>query len=744
VKGARSDQAVRRAFATFLRGVLDCTDDWRGGRPGRRPAVRAYDGDDVFVAVAAGEGTETLLDVAHEVAGEHGWWLPGSFASGGVRGYDPQTLRVTARGAWECVRSHLREAGRVVDDPIVVVGTGDMTDEFFGGAMLDSAVRLRAAVSRRYFFIDPDPDPDTSLAERRRLARTHQGWEGYDVSKLSKGGMILSRSAARVQLPPETRVLLGLEGPEVTGDQLAAAIIGARADVLWTGAGESAPRLAAGAGETAAGVEIGLGAHELRAIVVAQGDPRGLTPDACAAYARAGGRANSYAVDGGAGLDLGDHEITLKVLLEDASRPEAMGAEEREQLFRDAAAEVVTRVLARVRSAHRSLSADLERYRRWPAGHRDVLSWVRDTGPLAAALDQLSADATMTRLCERPVLARPELALLLVCSKLALRESLLTAPALLDEPLYEPFLLGRFPRRIRERIPAAVRRHPLRREIIASELANELVDVMGASFVPRVAHDLCAGPSAVADAWVVARGFADAASLRDAIWRHDGNGAHGAMDAAARHGAEATLVTALERLSVWTLRAAGSGPAARLMRDIGAVVAELRAGLPACFSRGEAERYERRVTELEVGGLDGDTARRLAVLAWLDGGLDAALVAAAVGVPWQRAARLYYRLGTWVDLGWLASRIAALDGDDVWQHRAVLGLAEDLREARRRLVRRLIAAGATGAETEPLGLGGSAAERVVRLATDLQASGGVSLAGVHVVVRALRHASEDG
>ncbi len=746
VKGALSDQAVRQAFATVLRCILDCTDDCRDGRPVRRAGVRAYDDDDVFVAIAPGDGTTTLLDAAHDVAAEHAWWLPGAFASGGAFGYDPQALHVTARGAWECVRANLREAGRIVDDPIVVVGTGDMTDAFFGTAMLDSAaIRLRAALSRRYFFLAPDPDPETSLAERQRLAKTHQGWEGYDVSKLSKGGMILSRTATRVQLTPEARVLLGLEERELTTEQLATAILGAHADVLWAGAGESAPRLGAGAGRTAASSELALGGHELRAAVVAQGDPHGLTPDACVAYARAGGRINSYAIDGGAGLDLGDHEVTLRVLLDDAGRTDGIGADEQERLFRDAAAEVVTRVLGRVRSAHRALSFDLDRCRRWPAGHGDAIAWLRVAEPLAAVLDQLSAGEGLARRRDRSTgLARPELAVVLALSKRALREHLLAAPALLDEPLCQPFLLGRFPRQIRERFPAAVRRHTLRREIVASELANELVDTMGASFVPRLVRDLDADPAAVAGAWVVACALGDGGVLRDAIWRHDDDDRRGATDSSAQRAAHATLTGALDRLTVWVLRVSGSRPAARLMDEIGPLAAELRIRLPACFSGAEAERHQRRVTELEVGGLDGDIARRLAVLEWLDGGLDAAMVAAEVGIPWERAGRIYYRLGTWIDLAWLAARIAALDGDDAWQHRAALGLAEDLREARCRLVRRLSAAGATGAEAEPSRLGGSAAERVARLAADVRAGARDDLAAVQVVVRELRCASEDG
>ena len=760
IKEPHSEQAVREGYLTLLRGMLDLMDERRDGRLVRRSTGRVHDGEDVFLAVAPGEGTAALLEAATGIAAERGWWLSGAFVSGGPGGYDPEALHVTARGAWECVRAHLREAGRMIDDPLVVVGTGDMTDRFFGpGMVASSSVRLRAAVSRRYFFLDPDPDPDASLAERQRLARQHLGWESYDVSKLSRGGMILARTAKRVRLSPEARVLLGLDEREVTGEQLAVAILGAPADVLWAGSGESAPRLGRDAQGMAGGAELAVSGHELRATVVAQGDLHGLTPKASAEFARAGGRINSYAVDGAADLDLGDHEVVLNVLLDQVEHEGGLGSDERERLRHEAAEAVVSRVLARVRAAHRTLSLETERCRRDPARYARVIEWLRSGDGLVASLEELRfvADASAADAFTRPLLG-----LLLACSKRRLREQLLRAPALLDDPVCEPFLTRRFPAVIAERFTEAIRRHALRREIIAAEVANEITDVMGAAFVPTLAEDHEADPGTVMGCWLVAAAAADLPSLLDSLSSlghmfpdhafpdrvsldHDhGSDAAGVRDASAQRAVQDAVVDGLRRLTVWALRVARGRPSAAILREVGAAAAEVRTYLPRCFSAVEAAGYQRRVTELEVGGVDPRVARHLGVLEWLDRGLDAVRAAGDLGLPWELVARVDFGLSGWIDLDALSKRIAALDGDDVWRHRAVLGLSEDLRRVRDRLVRRLCASGvAADAEPAATRLAGRDAERVERLLGELEMDGRGDLAALHVVVRALARLGED-
>jgi glutamate dehydrogenase len=636
------------------------------------------------------------------------------------------------------VQAHLREAGRIVDDPVVVVGAGDMTDQFFAAGMVQSpAIRLRAAVSRRYFFLDPDPDPEASLGERRRLAQQRLGWEAYDATKLSKGGMILARTATRVQLSPEARGLLGLDAHEVSSEQLAEAILGAEADVLWAGAGAAAiatPRRAPHARTVPALV---LGPPDVRAAVIAESDASALDPKARVEFARTGVRVNSYAIDGIADADFGDHEATLKILLAVVQADGAVTDGEREAILRDAVGHVVPRVLARVRAAHRALSYDERRARVHGLEYLDAIAEARATDGVAAATPKFpDAVALATRRAGGPIITRPALGVLLACGKRALREDLLAAAAPLDGPAFERFLIERFSRAIHERFRNAVRAHPLGRELVAAELATEIVDTMGAAFVRRLGRDFHARPAAIAHAWMTADALADGPSLRAALWT-------GPAESSAPNDANASvalydaLATALERLTVWVLEYTAAQPGADPIAEFGRVAEALRRRLPMCFSAPEAERFHRRAAALDMAGDRANLAQRLALAEALADGFDLVAIAAGIHAPWESIARLYYAAGDWLEYAWIERQIARLDADDPWRRRAAFALGQDLRAARRTLVGRLGTVGATVADVQAGGCAGETGESLAVEIRALRGSGRGDLAALAVVVREL-------
>jgi glutamate dehydrogenase len=728
---AASQEARRTAFATLLHSLIDLADN----RPGTEHEPRIYARDHDLLGVAGDEDTVALADLANHIAAARGFWLGDAFAPGGSHGYDPVALGIAGRGAWECVRAHLREAGRIIDDAVVVIGAGDMTDPFFGTGMLASpTIRLRAALSPRYLFLDPDPDPSEALAERRRLAENHLGWESYDVSKLSRGGMILARTARRVPVSPEVRALLGLadQHEEVSGEGLARAILGASADVLWTGGAEAAAQAlggAAGPGE-ARGTALAL-----RAAVVAEGSASGLTPEARVEYARRGGRINSFALDSTADVDLGDHEVVLKLLLKPLVDAGTLGASERDGMLRELRDDVVARVLSRIRARHRALSVDERRCGERPLEHRRAFAWFAERTPDGTALPR---DLWESR--ARP-LTRPELSILIARAKLLLKRTLLEDRHLIDDPSSEAFLFHYFPVRVRQQFSGEIRRHPLRREIVASELANTLVDLMGCAFVYRLARDANADVAAVARAWAIAFAAADAREVMHSIAAHEI--AEPAGQVALQEAAHGALGGVLEALSRWILGnvPAEQGPS-EVVAELARKLREVNSQLPVCFATSDAEAFQRRVTELEMAGLVPMLAKQLAVGFWIPGVLDAVRIGAELGVPWERAARLRSGVGTVLGLGWLEARIGACDAEEDWQHAAARGLREDLAWAWSAIARRLCAAGAVTVAAEAPGMPRERAERVVSLIGDLRAAPALDLTALHVVVREIRKLAE--
>jgi glutamate dehydrogenase len=738
-----SAEAVRDGYAALLRALLDVADGLVEGRVCRPEGQRIYDGDDPFLVVTAGEGTAGLADLGNAIAAECGFWLGDAFAPGGPSGYDARALGIAARGAWECVRAHLRDAGRVVTDPVVVIGAGDMTDDFFSAGMLASqSIRLRAALSDHYVFVDPDPDPEATFAERQRLARTRQGWEAYDASKLSRGGMILARSAKRVALSPEVRVLLGLGNQDVSGERLAAAILSAEADVLWTGGAEAAAGCAmgTGGGELATADSVPVRGRELRAAVIAEGSGRGLTSETRIEYARSGGRMNSFAVDSTADVDLADYEVCLKVLLQPRIDGRTMTAAERVTILRDLGEDVVRHVMSRVRTRHRALTLEHERAQRCPSEYTDAASWLEGDGPPAAAARRVSSSHRFGYARGRgTLLTRPELGLFVGAAKLRLRPEIAAAPGLVDDSACARYLLRYFPPAVRTRFADPILGHGLRREIAAAEVANALVDTMGATFVHRTMRDTGATAADVCRAWVVADTLAGGRELLDASAAR----ADAGNDPAGATIVERTLASGLERLTLWVLR---RGPCAH---SVGVVIDELTAALgdaaarlPVCFSAHEAETFHRRVVELEMAGLTAEPARQGAIVEFIDQALDAIAIGAEVGAPWERVAGLDYALGNWLDLPWLLGRIEALDTDDVWQHRAAQGLVHDLGRARARIVRRLAAAGAETVAPGVPGLPRDQAERVAGLVAEVKGIAELGLAPIQVIVRELGNLTE--
>src|SRR5213592_2460118 len=418
---------VVEAYQTLVRGLLDLTDNLVGGRVVHPRGLVIHDEEDPYLVVAADKGTATFSDVANLLAAEYGFWLGDAFASGGTHGYDHKALGITARGVWECVRTHFRELAVDADTaPLTVAGIGDMGGDVFGNGLLGSPhLRLRAAFNHVHVFLDPSPDAARSFAERERLFRAGLGWDAYDPAVLSPGGAVLARAAKRVTLSPEARAMLGLGDAAVSGERLVQAVLTLDVDLLWNG---GIGTYVAATDETDAQVHdavndpVRVKASALRAKVVAEGGNLGFTQRARIEYALAGGRINTDAVDNSAGVDMSDHEVNLKICLQRAIAAGELAASARDPLLAHMTDEIAARVLAHNRAQSRLLSLAAVESALLVGVHARQMERLEQSAGLDRALAALpDADALRARRATYPGLTRPELSVLMAYTKIHLQ-----------------------------------------------------------------------------------------------------------------------------------------------------------------------------------------------------------------------------------------------------------------------------------------------------------------------------------
>jgi glutamate dehydrogenase len=717
------------AYREFVRGLLDVTDTVAAGRVVHPPGLRILDEEDPYLVVAADKGTAAFSDEANAIALERGFWLGDAFASGGSHGYDHKALGITARGVWECVRTHFRELDVDADTaPLRTAGIGDMSGDVFGNGLLRSSqLRLVGAFNQEHVFLDPDPDPAASYAERERLFKAGRGWGAYDPSVLSPGGVVARRAAKRIPLTAEARALLGLPEEAPSGEAVVRAVLGLDVDLLWNGGvgtyvrAPDEPDAAAG---DPANDPVRVTSTALRARVVAEGGNLGVTQRGRVAYALAGGRINIDAVDNSAGVDLSDHEVNLKICLAPLVAADRLAPAARNALLAAVTDDVAQRVLAHNASQSRLLTLDQRRSQTRLDDFRTHLAELERTlGVPRAKLGLPEWESLQSRQTAYPGLTRPELAVLAAWTKIDLGAAL-RASDVPDDPALESFLLDYFPARVRAEFPDAVRAHRLRREIVLVELANTLVDELGTTFVHRVRRATSTDVADVCRAWAVAWRLVDGAALASA-----GRAARLQLtdDVAAALHLEAGLAAATQ----WLLaRGTDARGIEARTAELAPAVARVRARLAEWLVGAEGEAYHRRRAAFEMMGMAPRAAEGFADLELLPGMLDVVALSRERGLDLETIGKRYYALGGDIDFAWLEGQLVPGPDAEPWTRRALEGIADDVRIARRQLA--LVDADGS---TERL----AALRRVI---DEARALGHPPLPALIVVGRAFRRAAE--
>jgi glutamate dehydrogenase len=736
----------KQQYQTLMRGLLDVTDNLEEGQNVLPPDVVSFDPPDPYLVVAADKGTATFSDLANAVAAEYDFWLGDAFASGGSHGYDHKAIGITARGAWECVKRHFRERGKdIQSEPFTVIGIGDMSGDVFGnGMLLSEQIRLIAAFDHRHVFIDPDPDPAASFAERRRLfGLERSSWDDYDRSKMSRGGMIVPRGAKEVALTAEARQALGIaEGDEPPdGEALIRCVLRAPAELMWNGGigtyVKASSESHAEAGDPANNA-VRVDVPELRCQVVGEGGNLGFTHRARVQYALAGGRINTDALDNSGGVDMSDHEVNLKILMAPAVAAGSMSGERRNHVLQELSEPVAGLVLHNNRSQSLAISLDEERAEESADDFRDLMFALEKSGDLDRVEEGLpSRDVLAERREAGQTLVRPELCVLLAYAKLGLKTELLKG-SLPDDPMTESYLVGYFP-------PAAtmaagqkqLAAHRLRREIIASQLTNDLVDVMGSTFVYRLTRDTGCSTELIVRAWLVASRLADHRALLSQMAEQ-----RTSVEARVTSRWLLGLARVLERTARWVVHNVPPEASAALVVDEHLEgLATLRDAFTDFVAGEERDLFEARVRELRDVGADEAFSRKLITLRFLDQLLEILEIAKETGSAPVATARAYYQASQLFDIPWLRRRTFEAVGDGQWEHRAAQVLSDDLSRSHRKLVIGLVADGRPGggerADDYMAGLKARDVERFRDIVSELKEDEATGLPGLSVAVREL-------
>ncbi|PPF34644.1 NAD-glutamate dehydrogenase [Pseudoclavibacter sp. AY1H1] len=737
----------RSAYRTFIRGLLDITDNRDGTDIVPPPRVVRHDGDDSYLVVAADKGTASFSDIANGISEEYGFWLADAFASGGSAGYDHKGMGITARGAWESVKRHFRELGHDTQtQDFTVVGVGDMSGDVFGNGMLRSEhIRLVAAFDHRHVFVDPTPDAAATFVERQRLFDLPgSSWDDFDRSVISEGGGVFPLSQKSIPVTPQMREALGLDADaqRLTPLELKKAVLLAPVDLLWNGAIGTYIKAS---DETNA--EIGdrgndavrVDGHQLRLRVVGEGGNLGVSQRGRIEAALAGVSLNTDAIDNSAGVGTSDREVNIKILLGAVERDGRLDRDARNEVLRAMTDEVGTQVLRDNYEQNVLLGNSRSNAAKMLPSHKRLITWLEERDELDRDLEFLPSNAEIRRrIDEGRGLTRPEFSVLVAYAKLALKSDLAETD-LAEDPWFANTLAEYFPAEVRERYADDLHAHPLRQEIIVNSVVNSMVNRGGITFAYRAQDETGATSEEIARAYVAAREIFDLRGFVVEIEATDN-----LVPASIQTELYLGFRRLLDRATRWIVqhRPDSIDVGAEIERFSGPV-AQFASRMGELQQGEERERFDARVQEFEDAAVPRALALRGAGLLELMPLLDIIERADQHGWDLEEFVGLYYVLSARVSFDDMLVRATALPQDDRWGSMARAAMRDDLYAVMIELAASVMTQTAPAEHTARIDawisqLGPSATRALDEAADAVHAGDDTGLATLSVALRRLR------
>ncbi|GIU48375.1 NAD-glutamate dehydrogenase [Shewanella algidipiscicola] len=670
----------QECYRLFIRGLLDISDNIIEGEVVPPVNVVRHDEDDPYLVVAADKGTATFSDIANAISEEYGFWLGDAFASGGSNGYDHKKMGITARGAWESVKRHFREIGidcQTTD--FTCLGIGDMAGDVFGnGMLLSEHTRLVAAFNHMHIFIDPTPDAASSYKERARLfTLPRSSWEDYNPELISKGGGIFLRSAKSITLTPEIKTMLDTKKASMTPNELLKELLKMRVDLIWNGGIgtyiKASSETHAEVGDRANDA-LRVNGGEVKASIVGEGGNLGCTQLGRIEYAAAGGRINTDFVDNVGGVDCSDNEVNIKILLNALVAEGEMTLKQRNRLLVEMTDEVSRIVLQDCKDQTRTISVTQVRGAEQLKEQIRFIHYLEKEDKLDRALEFLPSDDELAeRLANGKAMTRPELSVLVAYAKMVLKEQLLT-PEITEDSFLSQLLVEYFPKQLQQNYTERMVNHPLRAEIIATSLANELVNDMGLNFVQRMQDETGASVAEAAICYTMAREVFGLAELTKSI-----TALNGVVPAVVQGEMLHQLRRNLRRACRWFLRHRSRNQGIEQTVGLYRPVFEaLRENVHQYMVEDEVNEIGAEIAALVKEGVPEKVATDVVNMSTLFSALDISQIAQLEDKPVALVAETYFKLGAKVELHWFLDQISAQPVANHWQALARAAFREEL------------------------------------------------------------------
>lgn len=672
---------VVNCYKSFIRGLLDITDNLQNETVIKPSEVVCYDEDDPYLVVAADKGTATFSDTANSIAKEYHFWLGDAFASGGSAGYDHKKMGITAKGAWESVKRHFSELNlNVYENDFTVVGIGDMSGDVFGnGLIYTPRIKLIAAFNNQHIFIDPTPNPETTYQERLRLFNLpSSSWEDFNAELISKGGGVYKRSSKSISISPELKKVLNINADNLIPNELIRAILKAPVDLLWNGGIGTYVKSSTESHENVGDKTndyCRVNGDELRCRVVAEGGNLGFTQLGRVEYALQGGLINTDSIDNSAGVDCSDHEVNIKILLNTAVNKKTIDENNRNNILINMTQQVADLVLRDNYTQALAISIASFYSKQSISVHQMYIKELETGGYINREVEYLPDDKKMQeRKASQLGLTRPELAILLSYTKIYIKNEILKS-GIPDHPYLNQILYAAFPDDIQKSFIHELTKHPLHREIVATRYSNQIVNEAGIIFVYSLQNETGATVSEILLAYIVTIHVFGISELNRLIESFDNK-----ISISLQY----ELFDNLKRFSYlatrWFLhyKPLTENKTQEIIEYFAQSVKSLEGLIPSLMSNATKKYLDSLSIEFSKIGVSTEIAERIVVTSVLYPSLNIIEIATKHGFDLIKSMKIYYAVSDYFNLQWFRDHISEDTSEDYWERLSRLKFRDEL------------------------------------------------------------------